>query len=135
MRGQSMRFGRFSVIGLLGAGVQLVAFSLLVKIFELSAATALAVELAVLHNFAWHERFTWPDRVSVNLARTMARLCRFHAANGLVSILGNTALAYCFVEWLGFRALPAEIAGIALCAPLNFWCADRWVYAPAEPQP
>ncbi len=27
-------------------------------------ATALAVEAAVLHNFFWHERWTWADRVA-----------------------------------------------------------------------
>jgi putative flippase GtrA len=31
--------------------------------FPYLAATALAVEAAVVHNFFWHERFTWADRI------------------------------------------------------------------------
>ena len=30
-------------------------------------ATALAVETAVIHNFLWHERFTWADRSGTGL--------------------------------------------------------------------
>ena len=50
-------------MGLIGFALQLGVLALLLRLgLHYLAATALAVELAVLHNFAWHERWTWRDR-------------------------------------------------------------------------
>ena len=129
---QGLRFARFNVVGLLGAGVQLLAFSLLLRASHLRPAEAapIAVEIAVLHNFVWHERFTWRDREPANWRRIAGRLGRFHAANGLISVFGNLAVTYCLVEWLGAPALLSAVAAIGVCTPANFLAADRWVYAP-----
>jgi putative flippase GtrA len=131
MRKGILRFGKFNLVGLLGAVLQLLLFYLLIRAGHLSAtiATVIAVEVAILHNYAWHERFTWRDREPLNLRQRMIRLCRFHAGNGLVSLTGNAALTYLFVEWLGVPSVISALAAIALCAPANFFLADRWVYA------
>ncbi len=124
------RFGRFNLVGALGAGLQILLFYLLMKCFRVSeaVATPIAVEIVVLHNFLWHERFTWRDRRLDGLRRRSARLWRFHVSNGLISLVGNTLLTYCLVERLKTPALPAAFAAIAICAPANFFMADRWVY-------
>jgi dolichol-phosphate mannosyltransferase len=118
------RFCRFGVVGLMGAAVQVAAFHALIHWAGVVpvAAAPLSVELAILHNFFWHDRFTWSDR------KPPGRLWRFHVANGLVSIVGNTLLAWWLVEQLHIAAAPAAIVAIAVCAPVNFWVADRWVY-------
>jgi putative flippase GtrA len=92
------------------------------------AATPLAVEIAILHNFVWHERFTWRNRASQNFRQTARRLWRFHAANGLVSLAGNTILMYALVQRLKAPALPTAMGAIAICSLANFLIADRWVY-------
>jgi putative flippase GtrA len=58
-----LRWLKFNLVGTLGFAVQLGCLKLLLH-FQMNylAATALAVEIAVLHNFVWHERFTWKDR-------------------------------------------------------------------------
>jgi putative flippase GtrA len=61
----------------------------------------------------------------------MARLCRFHIANGLVSLAGNAALTYALVQVLKLPALPSAIVAVVVCWPANFLLADRWVYKPA----
>jgi dolichol-phosphate mannosyltransferase len=121
------RLGRFGAVGLLGAVLQVALFTELARWLPAAAAAALAVELTVLHNFVWHERVTWRDRRAPGLRERLARLWRFHAANGLVSIAGNTAVVYGLTE-LGAPSLAAQAAAIAVCAPVNFWVADRWVY-------
>ncbi|HEX3682542.1 MAG TPA: GtrA family protein [Bryobacteraceae bacterium] len=128
-----MRFLRFSLIGLLGAALQLSSLHLMSKRFHLRdlLAAPLAVELALLHNFAWHERFTWSDRSLTSLSQRAVRLWRFHLANGLLSLLGNTVVMYCLVDRLKAPVLPAAAAAIALCALANFLLADRWVFKPA----
>ena len=133
VRAQWLRFGRFNLVGLLGAALQLLVFFVLIRAFQIpaGAAAALAVEIAVLHNFLWHERFTWHDREPASLRQRAARLWRFHAGNGLISLLGNTVIVAIAVEWLHAPAVPAAVAAIAVCVPANFLVADRWVYTVA----
>ena len=135
MSGKCARFGKFNLIGILGAVIQLTVFGVLVRWRGLSevAAAAVAVEVVLLNNFFWHERFTWADRRRAGLHRRLLRLARFHAANGLVSLAGNTAIVWLLVRQFRAPALPSAVAAIALCAPINFLLADRWVYrAPAD---
>jgi putative flippase GtrA len=118
------RFGKFGAVGAAGAGLQLLLFWALARRIPTWSAAAIAVELTVLHNFMWHERFTWRDR---RAARVWVRLWRFHAANGVVSIAGNAAVVWGLTR-IGVPALAAQGAAIAACAPVNFVVADRWVY-------
>lgn len=62
-RATAWRWCKFSLVGAVGIGVQLGALALLTTAgVHYLRATALAVEIAVLHNFAWHQNFTWSDR-------------------------------------------------------------------------
>ena len=57
------RWMKFNLVGGVGIAVQLLMLWLLTLCgVGYMLATALAVESAVLHNFVWHERFTWIDR-------------------------------------------------------------------------
>jgi dolichol-phosphate mannosyltransferase len=127
---QSRRFGIFGLVGAAGALLQVLLFVLFTGGLRLRpvAAMPLAVELVVLHNFVWHDRLTWRDRRAVRLRDRAIRLCRFHLANGLVSIAGNTILVYWLVQVFGLPALWSAAIAIAVCAPVNFLAADRWVY-------
>lgn len=128
--GAWLRFSRFSAIGLLGCGLQVLLFHVLLRGLHLPgvAAAAIAVEIVLLHNFLWHERFTWRDRRTAGRWQRARRLWRFHAANGLVSLAGNTVLIYWLVE--RFRLLPilSSLIAIATCALFNFLLADRCVF-------
>lgn len=134
-RRQCARFGKFNLVGLLGAALQLLVFDLLLTEWHLpgAPAAALSVELTVVHNFLWHERFTWRDRELAGLRQRSMRLLRFHLSNGLAPLTANTLLIYGLVGELGAPPVPSAMAAIALCAPVNFWLADRWVYREAAP--
>src|SRR5471032_2702619 len=97
------------------------------------ATMPIAVEMVLLNNFFWHERFTWRDRAAAGLRQRAVRLCRFQAANGMVSLAGNTVLAYWLMQHLQAPPWPSAVAAIAICAPINFLVADRWVYCQAAP--
>jgi putative flippase GtrA len=127
---QVRRFGRFSLVGFMGAVLQLTLMVLLTKCFGVvsTSATLVAVEIAVLHNFIWHDRFTWDNRAPKSSRDLVLRLWRFHAGNGVVSLAGNTILMYCLVERLKAPVVPAAIGAIVLCSLANFLIADRWVY-------
>ena len=119
----AIRWLRFNTVGILGAGVQLGALWLLLKagLYYL-AATAIAVELAVLHNYAWHRRWTWAGR------STGGALLRFHLANGLVSILSNVVLMRVFTGGWGLAPVAANVLAIALTSVINFGLGERWVF-------
>jgi dolichol-phosphate mannosyltransferase len=124
------RIARFYQVGFMGAVLQLLLVGLGTAVFHLAAVIAMpiAVETAVLHNYLWHERFTWRDRRVRSWPGRILRMGRFQAVNGTVSLAGNTALAYWFVDCFHVPAIPSAIASMALCSLINFVVADRWVY-------
>lgn len=125
-----IRWLKFNAVGGLGIGVQLIALWVLKSVLEINylAATGLAVEAAVVHNFLWHERYTWADRVRPSWRMSWPRLLRFNVANGGVSIVGNLALMRVMVGLGHINYLPANAIAIALCSLLNFLVSDEWVF-------
>ena len=63
-RSIATRWIKFNLVGGMGIVVQVLVLLVLKTGLHLHylVATALAVEAAVIHNFLWHERFTWADR-------------------------------------------------------------------------
>jgi putative flippase GtrA len=131
VRGTFRVWLKFNTVGLLGMGFQLIALALLKGGLGLNylAATLIAVESAVLHNFIWHERWTWWERTRRNASGVLGRLFRFHMANGLISIVGNLALMWLLVSRLHVHYLVANVTAIAACAILNFLASDRLVFS------
>ena len=124
-----MRFARFNAVGVVGFAVQLAVLGLLVRGgLAYLPATALAVESAVLHNFLWHERWTWRDRAVTGRGR-LARLWRFHLLNGLVSLAGNLLVMHLLVGRAGMPPLAANVIAVLACAAVNFVGADRLVFS------
>jgi len=70
-----LRWMKFNAVGGIGIGVQLAALAVFRSWLKLDylVATALAVEIAVIHNFGWHERFTWADRPAARFAHSLIR--------------------------------------------------------------
>jgi putative flippase GtrA len=128
-----LRWLKFNFVGALGIGVQLAVLAALIALgLGYLAATALAVEAAVLHNFLWHERMTWRDRATPSLRPMLGRFLRFQMANGSISLLGNLALMRLLVGALHLPALAANLGAIAVCGVVNFLVSDRLVFVAAE---
>jgi putative flippase GtrA len=126
----ALRWLKFNLVGGLGILVQLGCLALLCFWMHYLVATALAVEIAVLHNFAWHERFTWKDRPGGGRERLL-RLLRFHLGNGAVSILGNLGLMWLLVDRFHMKhLLVANGIAIAICSFLNFALGEWFVFRP-----
>jgi putative flippase GtrA len=122
-----IRWLKFNAVGAVGIGVQLAVLALLRSGFRMNylLATALAVEAAVLHNFFWHERFTWADRRS---PASLTRLVKFNLSTGGLSILGNVLAMKLLVEVAGIEYLLSNLISIAACSILNFLVADRGIF-------
>jgi len=124
------RWLKFNAVGGIGIGVQLVALAILRSWLRLNylLATGLAVEIAVVHNFLWHERYTWADRPAVRRVQSLVRLAKFNASNGAVSIVGNLALMRMLVGELRLNYVASNLIAIVFCSLLNFVLGDRFVF-------
>jgi dolichol-phosphate mannosyltransferase len=119
---------KFNVVGLLGFALQsAVLFLLTHTAYSIGylAATAVAVELAVLNNFVWHQRWTWNDRPAATKKETLRRLAKFNVTTGLVSITGNLVLMSLLVGRMGLPIIGANVVTVAICSLLSFILADR----------
>jgi putative flippase GtrA len=123
----------FNGVGALGFLVQFATLALLVLGLNLHylAATAAAVEMAILHNFFWHQRLTWRDRPASGILETLARLGRFHLLNGSISIAGNLILMTVLTGALGMPPLPANLVAVLSCSILNYAVSDALVFRTA----
>lgn len=126
-----MHWWKFNFVGGIGIAVQFSALFLLRNLlhFNYLFATAIAVEAAVIHNFVWHERFTWADKVQPSWSRSLPRLLRFNLTNGAVSVFGNLALMKVMVGQGHMNYLLANGIAIAVCSLANFLVSERWVFA------
>lgn len=125
------RWLKFNFVGLIGVGVQLLALHLLTRYAGLNylMATAIAVETAIIHNFLWHERFTWKQRdLSSESSQRFRRFLRFNMANGVVSLTGNLLLMKILSGYWGWPYLAANVCSIVACALINFYLSDRHVF-------
>jgi len=124
------RWLRFNSVGAMGMVLQLGLIALLTRAsVHYQIATAIAVEAAVLHNFVWHERWTYRARIAATEGGALGRLARFHGANGAISIGGNLVLMYIYTGLLGITPVLANLLAIATCSLLNFASSDSWVFA------
>jgi putative flippase GtrA len=126
------RWARFNIVGLVGLLVQLACLWALTQLLNLHyiLATAIAVELAILHNFCWHAAWTWIDRPTS--ARGLVwRLFQFNVTTGAISIVGNTVVTAALVETAHLHYLTANLIGVAACSLANFVASDLLVFAPA----
>ncbi|HEV7797838.1 MAG TPA: GtrA family protein [Pyrinomonadaceae bacterium] len=133
------RWLKFNVVGVVGFALQSAAlFVLTHTAYSISylAATAVAVELAVLNNFAWHQRWTWSDRPATTTRQTLRRLATFNLTTGLVSIAGNLILMSILVGRFGLPVVGANVVTVVACSLISFVFADRIAFSfQAEARP
>ena len=132
----TVRWLKFSAVGSLGVAIQLAALRVLYGWLRLEylTATGLAVEVAVLHNFVWHQRWTWRECAEPR-GGVVARLLRFNLSVGLVSIFTNLMMmrwlaGTCHVPYVG-----ANLVCIAAGSAANFLVSERFVFRRAKARP
>jgi len=133
---EPVRAGRrwliFNAVGAMGFTVQLLLLWVLASRAGLNylAATVVAVEVAIVHNFIWHSWWTWSDRAA-GARQIMARLAMFNLTTGMVSVAGNLAVTAILVGLFGVHYLAANVIAIAACSGANFVLSHRVVFVPA----
>jgi putative flippase GtrA len=125
------RWAAFNGVGLLGMTLQLTLLALLTRLAGLHylAATAVAVETTLVHNFVWHQHWTWRDRPAGSTREVAARLARFHLWNGSVSLSGNLVLVALFTGRTGIDPILANVISVSICSLVNFFGSHSLVFA------
>jgi putative flippase GtrA len=123
------RWLRFNAVGAIGIVVQTGALGVFRSVLgiPLLAATALAVETAVLHNFVWHEHWTWKDRTASHRG-ALGRLVRFNLSNGLISIAVNLLFMRVLAGRFHMPYMAANFVGIAAGSLANYLASDKLVF-------
>jgi putative flippase GtrA len=125
-----LRWIKFNAVGAIGIVVQLAALAAFRRRLGLDYlwATGFAVEIAVIHNFLWHERFTWADRPTARPVQSLIRLLKFNASNGAVSMAGNLLLMRLLVGEWAFNYGAANVIAVVACSLFNFILGDWFVF-------
>ena len=119
---------KFVVVGLGGFALQLGVVAGLTRTtgWTAEAATALAVELAVLHNFLWHEHWSWRER-SLTVAGRLPRFLRYQGS-GVVNLAGNVLVTAAASSTHVLGPELANVLAVCVMAAINFRLADRWIF-------
>ena len=120
----------FLAVGSVGLVVQALTLTMLSRIagWHYLPATGLAVALAVVHNFAWHERWTWADRTARASSGSLGRFAGFIATTGSISMAGNLGFMALYAGLMGLPPLAANLLAIGSVSLANFVVADRWIF-------
>ncbi|MHB8652952.1 MAG: GtrA family protein [Terriglobia bacterium] len=130
------RWLKFNFVGAVGVVVQLGAVVMFRRALRFGDlwATALAVEISLLHNFLWHERFTWADPARQKSCKpVLMRLVRFNLTNGAISVAGNLVVVWCLRGVTSLPLVAANLMAISCTGILNFVVCQRVVFQASAP--
>lgn len=120
----------FAMVGALGTLVNLITLSLLLKLIHLEPiiADALAIEVSIISNFYFNNKYTFRNRTNVQSFKTqISDFWKFNAgaiAGALMSLSIFTAL----YKFVGLNYVVADLIAIAMSVSWNYWISVRFVW-------
>lgn len=125
-RKKNGRIIKFAIVGGTGTVINMLVLYLLYRWvgLPLAAASMLAVELAAICNYLFHDSWTFAARVP-----SFQRFLKFNAAS-LLGLALNVFIVWCFAR-LGLYFLAANLLGIAAGFTLNYMFSVSWVWGRA----
>ena len=132
IREHGPRFLKFGAVGLLGVGVNLGMYAIFYEWIGIPdyIARALAIEVSVLHNFAWNFFWTWSDRGGTR-HNFWSRLLRYHGStfvSSFVITLSVGALVDFLLGSFPYVNYISHLIGIGAGMITNYLLSDLWVF-------
>jgi putative flippase GtrA len=129
-----MRCLRWLVVGWLGYGVQLAVLLALSRLSNMpyGLAATVAVASAVVHNFVWHERWTWRDRIAEGFSARARRFIQFSGWSTLMAMAGTVSLTLAYVDIMRLSLPAANLLAVLSLSPINFLASERFVFRKAR---
>lgn len=135
MRDLLPTFGRFLLVGLSGTLLNLVVLAALVKLGLVPAIAALlAIEVSIINNFIWNDRWTFKRKGQVSKGLARKRFMRFQLVTALTAGL-TFGLFIFFNHFLNWHYLLAQLTAIGIATILNFGVNSKltWALPPVQP--
>jgi putative flippase GtrA len=123
------RWGVFNLVGFGGFLLQIGTIACLTRVHDWppALATAVALEVACLHNFYGHNRWTWGERLPRSPSEWVTRLWRYQLAKA-ASLAGNLAVTTAGASLVGLPTEVANVVAVLACALPNFVVAERLIF-------
>jgi putative flippase GtrA len=123
------RWGVFNLVGFGGFLLQIGTIACLTRVYDWppALATAIALEVAFLHNFYGHNRWTWRERLPRRPGEWVTRLWRYQLAKA-ASLAGNLAVTTACASLAGLPTEVANAVAVLACALPNFVVAERLIF-------
>ena len=125
---------RFNTIGVMGVGVQLSVLLTLRSHLEINpfVASFFAIQCAVIHNFLWHQKWTWSNAKVSGRKAIFRRFLRFSSSSGTISTIGTLGFTAILVQAVNLPYVVCNLLAIAACNVANFLFSNTFVFQPAE---
>lgn len=125
------RLFKFGIVG--GSGV-LVNAGLLYLFTErlglqYRVSSIIAIECAIVNNFAWNFRWTWADRRADAATPATRQFLKFNLGSGLVALAVNWGLLVFLTEKAGLHYQASNLIGILCGVAANFLLTHLWTFA------
>jgi dolichol-phosphate mannosyltransferase len=118
-------FVKFNVVGLIGLGVNEGVLILLVAGgYYYVYASAVAIEVSILSNFALNDLWTFRDR---RHGHVLVRLAKFNGLM-LVGLVANLAILYACTAYLGILYAVSQLVGVGAAFLLRYWLSIRFAW-------
>jgi putative flippase GtrA len=133
-----IRFLKHNLVGLQGLLWKMIVMVLFKEVLKAGylLSTVCAVEVVLLHNFFWHQHWTWKDRSEgLTFYLLLFRLMRYHFCTGLTAMVVNLGMMRLLVGALGVHYLPALLLATGFSGTLNFLMAALVIFLPVQKKP
>ncbi len=134
--GELVRFVKFIIVGGSGIVVNLGLQRLLVEVAHLDPiwpAQAISVETSIITNFLFNNYFTFGDRRSSSVTRTMGSLLRFNLVS-LVGLAVNLGISAFFYGVVHLNYSLANLIGIVIAFAANYLLSNFWAWDARKPK-
>jgi len=121
---------RYNAIGLMGLGLQLILLYFLTQFVHLNyfVATLFAVQCALIHNFLWHQRWTWKENAVRSKKESVMRFVRFNSSSGTLAIISNLGFTALLFQVVHLPIVVCNLMAIGICNVANFLFANTFVF-------
>jgi putative flippase GtrA len=125
---------RYNAIGVMGVGVQLSVLVALRKFFDFNpfVATFFAIQCALIHNFLWHQRWTWRSNRSGGKKAAFRRFLRFTTSSGTISTVGTLGFTALLLHAMNLPYIVCNLMAIGACNIANFLFSHTFVFQAPE---
>jgi dolichol-phosphate mannosyltransferase len=126
------RFLKFCLVGASGYLVNMFFLWLFygkLRMFLL-LSSFLAIQIAILNNFLWNDKWTWREKREPGAKPFFKRLAKFAMASDFVSAPVNLLGVWIFLNLLEWHYLFSNFLAISLGVILNFLINHYWTYLP-----